>query len=113
MALYLNKSESPSCKNDLYQVIEIGLLVLEKKVYNDFPPNIINMYKNSFPHCGPSKSLGTMICTSLDLHYQEVSCKSELFWPTSRGSQGDFFINPPQFCIVVIISPLERIWPLT
>jgi hypothetical protein len=40
--------------------------------------------------CGPSRPLGPIICTSLNLHYVgKLSCKSELFWLS--GSRGDIF----------------------
>ena len=41
-------------------LIEIGLLVLKKKIFFN-----INTCKYGFPNCGPSRPLGTMVCTTL------------------------------------------------
>jgi hypothetical protein len=61
-------------------LIKIGSLVLEKKIYKRFFSNI-DACKNCFPHCGPTRPPGTMICTNLSLHYiRKLLCKSELFW---------------------------------
>jgi hypothetical protein len=60
----------------MLSLIEIGLLVLEKKI---FP--YINICKYSFPYCGPSRPPGTMMWTILNLNYiRELSSKYDLFW---------------------------------
>jgi hypothetical protein len=64
--------------------IEIGVLVLEKKIFFN-----INICKNGFPYCGPSRHPGTMMWTILNLHnIRKLSCKYELFWLS--GSEEDF-----------------------
>jgi hypothetical protein len=47
----------------------------------------------------------------LFVHYdRKLSCKSKFFW--SSGFWEDFQMTLPYFCIFVIISPLNRTWPL-
>ena len=66
-------------------LIEIGLLVLEKKIFFN-----INICKYSFPYCGPSRPPGIMIRTILNLHYiRKLSCKYDLFW-LSGSEEQDF-----------------------
>jgi hypothetical protein len=81
LAFYLYKLQFPLryiCRMICIK-FEIGLLVL-KKIFKDFFPNI-NTCKNDFPHCGPARPRGTMICTNLNFHYiRKLLCKSELFW---------------------------------
>jgi hypothetical protein len=68
-------------------LIEIGLLVLEKKIFFN-----INICKYGFPYCGPSGPLGTMMWTILNLHYiRKLSCKYDLFWLTGSGEEDDLF----------------------
>jgi hypothetical protein len=87
-------------------LIEIGLLVLEKKIFFN-----INICKYGFPYCGPSRPPGSMMLTILNLHYIiKLSCKYELFWLIGSGEE-DFSMTQPHFCIFVIISPLKRTWP--
>ena len=65
-------------------LIEIGLLVLEKKSFFN-----INICKYSFPYCGPSRRQEIMMLTILNLHYiRKLSCKYQLFWLS--GSEEDF-----------------------
>ena len=60
-------------------LIEIGLLVLEKK---------INICKYSFPYCGPSRPPGIMMLTILNLHYiRKLSCKYDLYWLSGSGEE--------------------------
>jgi hypothetical protein len=70
----------------------------------------INSCKNCFLHCGLIRLPGTMIWTNLNtFNVRKLSCKFELFW--SYGSwKKDFLKTSPQFCIFVIISPLNRMW---
>jgi hypothetical protein len=64
-------------------LIEIGLLVLEKKIFFN-----INICKYGFPYCGPSRPQGTMMWTILNLHYiRKLSCKYELFWLSGSGEE--------------------------
>jgi hypothetical protein len=64
-------------------LIEIGLLVLEKKIFFN-----INICKYSFLYCGSSRSPGTMMWTILNLHYiRKLSCKYDLFWLTGSGEE--------------------------
>ena len=87
-------------------LIEIGLLVLEKKIFFN-----INICKYGFPYCGPSRTPGIMMLTILNLHYiRKLSCKYDLLWLSGSGGE-DFSMTPPHFCIFVIISPLKRTWP--
>jgi hypothetical protein len=56
-------------------LIEIGLLVLEKILFN------INTCEYGFPYCGPIRPPGTMIWTNLNLHYtciRKLSFKYDL-----------------------------------
>ena len=48
LALYLNNLKSPLPKDDMPSLIEIGLLVLKKKIFFN-----INTCKYGFPYCGP------------------------------------------------------------
>jgi hypothetical protein len=59
--------------------IEIGLLVLEKKIFFN-----VNTQKYGFPYCGPSQPPGIVVCTNLNLHY---ICKYELFWLSGSGEE--------------------------
>jgi hypothetical protein len=60
-----------------------------------------------FPICGPSRPLGTLACTNLNLHYiRKLSCKYELFWLSGSGE--DFLVTPPHFCDYL---PFEKTWP--
>jgi hypothetical protein len=64
-------------------LIEIGLLVLKKKIFFN-----INICTNSFPYCGPSRPSGTMMWTILNLHYiRKLSCKYDLFWLSGSGEE--------------------------
>jgi hypothetical protein len=64
-------------------LIEIGLLVLEKKIYFN-----ISICKYGFPYCGPSRPPGTMMWTILNLHYiRKLSYKYDLFWLTGSGEE--------------------------
>jgi hypothetical protein len=48
------------------------------------------------PLVSPTLTLGTIICTSLNLHYvKKLSCKYELFWVS--GSQGKNFNDLAKF----------------
>jgi hypothetical protein len=60
----------------------------------------INTCIITFLYCGP-KRFGTIICTSLNLHYvRKLSCKSELSWLS--GSQREIFsITSTIFCIFI------------
>ena len=88
-------------------LIEIGQLVLKKKIFFN-----INICKYGFPYCCPSRPLGTMMLTILNLHYiKKLSCKYELFWLSGSGEE-DSSMTEPHFCSFVIISPLKRTWPL-
>jgi hypothetical protein len=52
----------------------------EEDFFKRFLSNL-NTCKNGFPYCGPTRPLGTMICTNLNLHYiRRPLCKFELFW---------------------------------
>jgi hypothetical protein len=54
---------------------------------------------------------GTMIWTNLNLHYiKKLSCH-KLFRLCGSWEE-DFYMTPPHFCIFVIISPLDKTWPL-
>jgi hypothetical protein len=76
----------------------------------DFSPKV-NSCKDGFLHCGSIQPPGTMIFTNLNLQYfRKLFVKSELFWLC--GLWEDFQMNPPYFCIFVIISPLNKTWPL-
>ena len=64
-------------------LIEIGLLVLEKKIFFN-----INICEYSFPYCGPSRAPGTMMLTILNLRYiRKLSCKYDLFWLSGSGEE--------------------------
>jgi hypothetical protein len=64
-------------------LIEIGLLVLEKKIFS-----YINIRKYSFPYCDPFRPPGTMVCTILNPHYiRKLSCKYDLFWLSDSGEE--------------------------
>jgi hypothetical protein len=64
-------------------LIEIGQLVLEKKIFIN-----INICKYSFPYCGPSWPTETMMWTILNLHHiKKLSCKYDLFWLTGSGEE--------------------------
>ena len=66
-------------------LIEIGLLVLEKKIFFN-----VNICKYSFPYCGPSRPPGIMMLTILNLHYiRKLSCKYDVFW-LSGSVEEDF-----------------------
>ena len=74
-------------------LIEIGLLVLKKKIFFN-----INICKYGFPYCGPSRPPGTMMLTILNLQYiRKLSCKYDLFWLSGSGEE-DFSMTPPHFC---------------
>jgi hypothetical protein len=63
-------------------LIEIGLLVLEKTFFN------MNICKYSFPNCGPSWPLGTVMWIILNLHcIRKLSCKYDLFWLSGSGEE--------------------------
>jgi hypothetical protein len=83
-------------------LIETDLLVLGKTISNDFL--YIKTCKNSFPYCGTSQPLGTIIWTSSSLHYvRKLNFKAK--WFVKRRSLND----PTPF--VEIISPLKKTWP--
>jgi hypothetical protein len=64
-------------------LIEICQLVLKNKILFN-----INICKYSFPYCGPSRPPGTMMWTTLNLHYiRKLSCKYELFWLIGSGEE--------------------------
>ena len=64
-------------------LIEIGLLVLEMKIFF-----IINIYKYTFPYCGPSRPPEIMMLTILNLHYiRKLSGKYDLFWISCSGEE--------------------------
>ena len=88
-------------------LIEIGLLVLEKKIFFN-----INICKYGFPYCGPSRPPGTML-TILNLHYiRQFSCKYDLFWLSGSGEE-DFSMTPPHFCIYLPFEwDLDKIYRL-
>jgi hypothetical protein len=77
-------------------LIEIGMLVLEKKIVFN-----VNIY--GFPYhayCGPSRLPGTMVCRNLNLHYvKKLSCKYELIWLCGSWEE-NFYMTPPHFCIL-------------
>ena len=67
-------------------LIEIGLLVLEKKIFFN-----INICKYSFSYCGPSRPPGIMIFTTLFLHYMRMlTYKFQHFGP--NGSEEEDFL---------------------
>jgi hypothetical protein len=77
-------------------LIEIGLLVLDKKIFFN-----INICKYSFPYCGPIRTPGTMKWTILNLHYiRKLPCKYDLFWLCGWRK----FLNDP--------TPFLRLSPL-
>jgi hypothetical protein len=84
-------------------LIEIGLLVLEKKIiFFD-----INISKYGFPYCGPSRPSGPWFeesCIYIKLENFHVNM-------TYSGSVvlDNIFKKPHP--IFVIISPLKRTWP--
>jgi hypothetical protein len=48
----------------------------------------INICKYSFPYCGLSRPMGTMMCTILNLNYiTKLSYKYELFWLSGSGEE--------------------------
>jgi hypothetical protein len=66
------------------------------------------LIKNCFPSCGPSRPMGIIICTSLNLHYvRKLSCKSELFW-LSGSREEKFSMTSPHICSFVIISTWKK-----
>ena len=66
-------------------LVEIGLLVLEKKVFFN-----INICKYGFPYCGLPLTAGTMISRNLNLYYiRKLSYKYDLFW-LSGSVEEDF-----------------------
>jgi hypothetical protein len=68
----------PLPKGDLYQVWL--KLAIDDSGEEYFFPNI-NTCKNDFPHYGPTRPQGTMICIKLNFHYiRKLLCKSELLW---------------------------------
>ena len=84
-------------------LIEIGLLVLEKKIFF-----IINIYKYCFPYCGPSRPPWTMMLTILNLHYiRKLSCKYDLFW-LSGSEEEDFSMTPTPFLNFCNYLPFEE-----
>jgi hypothetical protein len=94
-------------------LIEIGLLVLEEKIVFN-----VNTCKYGFSYCGPSRPLGTMISTNLNLHHiRNLSCKNQLFWLC--GSWEDFYMIPSHFCnylpfeedLALNLNTLEFPWP--
>jgi hypothetical protein len=61
-------------------LIEIGPLVLEKKIFKRFFPALTHV-KMLFPLCGSTRPLRTTICTNWNLHYmKKFLYKSEHFW---------------------------------
>ena len=60
----------------------------------------------------PFDPRGTMVWKILNLHcIRKLPCKYDLFW-LSGSVEEDVLMNPPHFCIFVIISPLKKTWPL-
>jgi hypothetical protein len=94
----------PSCKNGLYQV---WLKLVRCFILKDyFQYTLVKM----FPSCGPSRSLGTIICTSLNLQcVRKLSCKYELFW-LSGSWEENILMASAHIYIFVIISPWTRTW---
>jgi hypothetical protein len=103
----LGKEPGPSFQQSLIlftqewfvpNLTEVGLLVLEKIVFN------VNACKYGFPYCGPSQPPGTMIWINLNLHYiRKLSCKYELFWFFGSWEE-DFYMTPPHFCNYLIFE---------
>jgi hypothetical protein len=93
--LHLNKLEFPSCKICLYQVwLKLASCFILKDSFQYTNAEIIPLL------CSPPWPFGTIICTSLNLHYvRNLSRKyHDLFWLS--GSQGKFFsMTLPNFCI--------------
>jgi hypothetical protein len=58
--------------------------------------------------CPPTWPSGTIICTSLNLHYiRKLSCNSELLWlSSSQGKKNQWLCQ--FFCIFMITSPSEE-----
>jgi hypothetical protein len=83
-------------------LIEIGMLVLEKKIFFN-----INICKYSFPYCSPSRPLGTMIWTILNLHYiRKLSCN--MAYSGSVVLEKKIFKWPHPIFAFLRLSPLWR-----
>jgi hypothetical protein len=86
-------------------LIEIGQMFHFKR----FSP--IYKCKIIFPLVSPTLILGTIICTSLNVHYvhyvRKLSCKYDLFWLS--GSQGKHFsMTSPNFLHFCDYFPFEE-----
>jgi hypothetical protein len=63
--------------------------------------------KNCFPSCCPSRPLGIIICTSLNLHYvKKLLCKYKLFWLSGSRKEKIQWINP--IFTFLWLSPLTQ-----
>jgi hypothetical protein len=106
--LHLNKLEFPSCNLQQEMFVpnlnEICQMFHFKRFFQIYTnAKIVSLLVS------PTLTPGTIICTSLNLHYvRKRSCKYELFGLS--GSQGKKnSMTTPNFCI--FIYPLKRTWP--
>jgi hypothetical protein len=82
-------------------MIEIGQMFHFKRF---FP---IYSCKNYFPSCGPSQPLGTIVCTTLKLHYvRKLSCNLSFF--ASVVLEKKTFQRPHPIFAFLLLSPLGR-----
>jgi hypothetical protein len=108
LALFLNKLEFPSFKDNLYK-FEFGQLVLEKKIIKNF-------------QCISTFSLLSPLGNGYPLHLNKLESPSfkddlcQIWLKLAQWFWRRRFLNDPTlfffFYIFVIISPLKKIWPL-
>jgi hypothetical protein len=94
----------PSCRICLYQVwLKLAMRSILKDYfqYTKFNVKIVS------PLCPPTWPSGTIICTSLNLHYiRKRSCNSELLWLS--GSHGEKIQWPCQIFAFLWSSPFWK-----
>ena len=98
---FIEMNLNPLCLRKLFpSLIEIGLVVLEKKIFN-----FVNVFLFSSPL---GKGQGSFIWTSMNSLYPRMLCANfSEKWPRGSGEE-DLFISSMDFCYFFFFSPLEK-----
>ena len=98
---FIEMNLNPLCLRKLFpSLIEIGLVVLEKKIFN-----FVNVFLFSSPL---GKGQGSFIWTSMNSLYPRMLCANfSEKWPRGSGEE-DLFISSMDFCYFFFFLPLKK-----